>query len=343
MTQTNQLASVKTESPKAIARKHGVELDVILRQLEMGIKVEQEHTKNPQVAREIALDHLLELPDYYSRLRKMEESDIQDILHRSGIQVEADESRRKLDKFENMIVDIALRLIDEKDEMDPATAGMDILDAINANIMTESIRRNAGTWYDPMKRALDILENELPEDILASVRDRLEKYSDDYIRSKSDEDEEDEEECDAEETSISEMAEELAYTDFHLDRVGRKSMNNVVDMLQMMEESAGRPIEMRFKTWTGDEFDIRKRAGLTEACDCELMDSYGDSLRGHGMDMSTFPAAEIPMGDTLSQIIPELNAIAMHYVEDRASKQRLREIANQLKAMKRSVDSQKRA
>jgi Protein of unknown function (DUF5661) len=41
-------------------------------QLAMGVKVEQEHTDDPYVAKIIAKDHLMELPDYYSRLKKME-------------------------------------------------------------------------------------------------------------------------------------------------------------------------------------------------------------------------------------------------------------------------------
>lgn len=42
-------------------------------QMARGRKVEQEHTGNPQVAAEIARDHLEEIPDYYTRLDKMEE------------------------------------------------------------------------------------------------------------------------------------------------------------------------------------------------------------------------------------------------------------------------------
>lgn len=38
-------------------------------QLEMGIKVEMEHTKDPSLAREIAMDHLTEDPQYYSHLK----------------------------------------------------------------------------------------------------------------------------------------------------------------------------------------------------------------------------------------------------------------------------------
>lgn len=41
-------------------------------QLAAGIKVEMEHTDNPNIAREIASDHLTEDPSYYVKLAKME-------------------------------------------------------------------------------------------------------------------------------------------------------------------------------------------------------------------------------------------------------------------------------
>jgi hypothetical protein len=41
-------------------------------QIMMGIKVEMEHTDNPMTALEIAMDHLAEFSDYYTRLEKME-------------------------------------------------------------------------------------------------------------------------------------------------------------------------------------------------------------------------------------------------------------------------------
>jgi len=43
-----------------------------LAQLIMGIEVELEHTKDKMTALEIATDHLEEIPDYYTRLEKME-------------------------------------------------------------------------------------------------------------------------------------------------------------------------------------------------------------------------------------------------------------------------------
>ena len=41
-------------------------------ELEVGRRIELEHTKNPKVAERIAKDHLREIPDYYSRLQRME-------------------------------------------------------------------------------------------------------------------------------------------------------------------------------------------------------------------------------------------------------------------------------
>ena len=41
-------------------------------ELKMGINVEKEHTDCPYLAKQIAKDHLAELPDYYTRLAKME-------------------------------------------------------------------------------------------------------------------------------------------------------------------------------------------------------------------------------------------------------------------------------
>lgn len=62
------------KSLKEIAEKHNVDIDDILKQLELGIKVEMEHTDDPKVAIEIAKDHLCEFPTYYTELDKMEQS-----------------------------------------------------------------------------------------------------------------------------------------------------------------------------------------------------------------------------------------------------------------------------
>jgi len=41
-------------------------------ELKIGIEIEKEHTNNPKIAERIAKDHLSEIPDYYTRLIKME-------------------------------------------------------------------------------------------------------------------------------------------------------------------------------------------------------------------------------------------------------------------------------
>lgn len=48
------------------------EKDVDQKELVMGIEVELEHTSSREAAKKIALAHLLEIPDYYTRLKKME-------------------------------------------------------------------------------------------------------------------------------------------------------------------------------------------------------------------------------------------------------------------------------
>jgi hypothetical protein len=55
-----------------IAKKHRLEASFIQKQLDMGAPIEHEHTKNQKLATEIALQHLDEIPDYYTRLKKLE-------------------------------------------------------------------------------------------------------------------------------------------------------------------------------------------------------------------------------------------------------------------------------
>jgi hypothetical protein len=55
-----------------IAKKHGKSSKMIQKQLEHGIKIEKEHTTDANEARTIALQHLAERPDYYTRLMKVE-------------------------------------------------------------------------------------------------------------------------------------------------------------------------------------------------------------------------------------------------------------------------------
>lgn len=55
-----------------IAKKHNVTVKSLIDQLKMGIEIEFEHTNDIKVATEIAMDHLVEDPKYYTKLQKME-------------------------------------------------------------------------------------------------------------------------------------------------------------------------------------------------------------------------------------------------------------------------------
>lgn len=66
----NKMLDVPTLTTTHLARMHNVDRSQIEDQLQKGIKVEMEHTKQYSVAKEIALDHLKEDPNYYSKLLK---------------------------------------------------------------------------------------------------------------------------------------------------------------------------------------------------------------------------------------------------------------------------------
>lgn len=71
--ESNKSAGMSIED---IAAKHSVSVEMIKSQIQLGLKVEKEHTDDIAVAMQITLDHLTELPDYYSRLDKMETESI---------------------------------------------------------------------------------------------------------------------------------------------------------------------------------------------------------------------------------------------------------------------------
>lgn len=45
--------------------------DILKKELEMGMKIEMEHTEDPDIAKEIAMDHLDEDPHYYKKIKKL--------------------------------------------------------------------------------------------------------------------------------------------------------------------------------------------------------------------------------------------------------------------------------
>jgi hypothetical protein len=69
----NEMHEVKShKTVEQIAKKHRIEVSFIQKQLDMGVPIEHEHTRDKDLATDIALQHLDEIPDYYTRLKKME-------------------------------------------------------------------------------------------------------------------------------------------------------------------------------------------------------------------------------------------------------------------------------
>ncbi|NIP29699.1 MAG: hypothetical protein GTO02_05370 [Candidatus Dadabacteria bacterium] len=53
-------------APEDLAEKHGVDLKDIEKEIEVGVRIEMEHTDDKEIAKEIAMDHIFEFPDYYT-------------------------------------------------------------------------------------------------------------------------------------------------------------------------------------------------------------------------------------------------------------------------------------
>ena len=75
----------KGKSPRDLADKHNVSLEHINKQIEKGIEVELEHTQDKSVAEEIAMDHLFEDPDYYTKLKSIEKKQTKVFLDMDGL------------------------------------------------------------------------------------------------------------------------------------------------------------------------------------------------------------------------------------------------------------------
>ena len=54
-----------------LAKKHNVPLEQIQSQLDKGIEAEMDHTKDRDVAKKIAMDHIFEVPDFYDQAEKI--------------------------------------------------------------------------------------------------------------------------------------------------------------------------------------------------------------------------------------------------------------------------------
>jgi pyrimidine deaminase RibD-like protein len=109
-----------TPTIEQLVIKYKVPKQDILIQLDKGIKVELEHTKDRSIAREIALDHINEDPHYYNKLAKvgLEESSDSEI-----------HNYRKLDKILNKLCEMVVK--GQKSDKDYGMVGACVLDPDN--------------------------------------------------------------------------------------------------------------------------------------------------------------------------------------------------------------------
>jgi hypothetical protein len=68
------MAKKRVPTEQEIAKKHGVDVDYVIRQAEVGSTVEREHVTDHKAAYGIALQHIAEFPDYYKHLLSMEKT-----------------------------------------------------------------------------------------------------------------------------------------------------------------------------------------------------------------------------------------------------------------------------
>ena len=65
----SELLDKPTPGVGELAKKYGVSISDVEEALDAGVGVEFEHTNDPELAREIALDHLGERLDYYETIK----------------------------------------------------------------------------------------------------------------------------------------------------------------------------------------------------------------------------------------------------------------------------------
>ena len=108
-----------------IAKKHRLEVSFVQRQLEMGIPIEHEHTKDKILATDIALQHLDEIPDYYTRLKKMES-----------------DAKKHHKKFKDVKENVTI-------ENSEGKTFLEVIDLIKPDPIKSSVKEDLRNWFDP--------------------------------------------------------------------------------------------------------------------------------------------------------------------------------------------------
>ena len=245
--------------------------------------------------------------------------------------------------------------------MDPATAGMDILDAVNAKMMTESWERRAGIprRYDPYTRALELLQETLDEDAFADMQARMAAQADQYLKSRDSslsmadtspgaaetpEEPEPTTELGKAAKALDEIRRLAIRDNYTIGREAIGRLGEIVQILQQADADMQKPsmgdrvagMAQRAKshfTKRREPASVRKARRQAQR---QARRIQRRSLRSDiGEDIAEIRrrAGIMETDDVLRQVIPEIRGIALHYVSDANAKQRMTEIADQLASL----------
>ena len=109
---TAKLKGSMEDKHSQIADHHGVSVEEINDQVTKGVKIEMEHTTDEEVAHEIAMDHVYEDPQYYTKLSTIEEAkkeltdkNLEKVLRDEGGASGMDPFKKEIDATEEEIKD----------------------------------------------------------------------------------------------------------------------------------------------------------------------------------------------------------------------------------------------
>ena len=218
-TLTMELEEDMNKSDENVGKHNFVSDDVFNpMELKAGIAVELEHTSDPELAKKIAKDHLMEIPDYYSRLLKMEkdakqEEKKQDISkggegsgrHKEAL-MEADEEEERLRKISNgrnvhRVANVLTVIYGHKEEINQELKAKNPSEAKleeQANKLLDYIKNTSklvkSEYVDnDLEKSLDVIVNtdRTSADVPVSLRTNIEamnnKFAEYYINRLKDE------------------------------------------------------------------------------------------------------------------------------------------------------------
>ena len=141
-----------TLSIRQLAMKHNVSVTDIMDQLLKGINVELEHTNNEDVAREIALDHLGEDPQYYIKLAKAGLEEDSYTMNPSPYAAEKTAPvtpyGNKEKEFRGSMAEASGYIPSEKEKNDPR-----FKTALTVDIKPDTMKKNAKAFGNKISRA----------------------------------------------------------------------------------------------------------------------------------------------------------------------------------------------